>query len=85
MRTIKELLQIALNVKTETPGLCSHFIALNRNKIITFRESRLLQAYLYKNNPITLFRIFNPSSAFFWKPFNIWPRKRWLKKHIKKH
>lgn len=81
MRREKELLQLLLDNIHEikkAKGLCMLIILLRANNEITTEEYNLLDYYFAVNLPD------RKKSAYSWIPGNIFWRKRWLKKQIKK-
>jgi hypothetical protein len=83
MRTTKELLEIMLeNQDYFSDGLCHWIDRLYINKIISPHEKYKLKIYIEKNKPFNWRTFVN--SAYYWKPENIKPRIKWIKKHIKK-
>ncbi len=84
-RTIKELLTVMLeNQQLFRVGLCFWVDYLFRIDIITDDECNNLHNYIGSNKPITLFRIFT-STNYYWKLYDIKPRIKWIKRHIKKN
>lgn len=90
MKTIKELLQIMLdNPNYFRSGLCrwAESLCYRHPFLITDLECRLLKEYIKSNRPNWLSSIDafkRRDSVFYWKPDNIEPRIKWIKKHIKK-
>ena len=88
MRTINELLKITLENFDEyfssyNNGICLIILVLWAHEdIITFSEYRKIYKYIYENKPFSIFRI--GANSYFWRPGRVAPRKRWLKKHVKK-
>jgi hypothetical protein len=83
MRTTKELLEIMLkNEGYFNCGLCDWVSRLFINNIISLDEKYKLKTYIRENKPFN-WRTFL-KSAYYWKPGNIKPRIKWIKKHIKK-
>lgn len=82
-RSIEELLQVLLENKTLfKEGLCKWIYKLYDNYIISYEERILLQKYLSENRPGRCFNLGGTYKGFFWKPHNINPRIKWIKKHI---
>lgn len=83
MRTNKELLTLFLNNKSLfSDSLCQWIIrAYNRN-IISRAELHYLLTIVEDNKPLYS-KIFRPLSVYYWKPFEINPRIKFLKKHLK--
>lgn len=91
-RPISELLQLVLNTfNSNYSGLCTNISDLYYNDIITWEETIKLKCYVHENRPkynffSAKFNGVNPQeSMFFWEPFKVKPRIKWLKKHIKKN
>ncbi len=81
MRNIKSLLKILKEQYCKYPsdGLCSKVKILRASYIITIEESMLLASYIEANKPKnSVGSIF----AFYWKGYDVTPRKKWLDKHI---
>ena len=94
-RTTKELLELLLNKEFQrkyfNSGLCNFVYALYANNIIGRDERKVLIDYIHKHFPINKNTIhsffagdFEERSYFYWRPGNIEPRERWIKKHIRK-
>lgn len=84
MRTNRELLQLLLDNIHEvkkTRGLCVLMSLLLINGEITPREYDELGWYVSTNLPLTLR---HRKSLYCWREGNIFWRKRWLKKQIRK-
>ena len=86
-RSIKELLEILyintdIILKDTKYGLCYIIHELFVKDKITIKEDIELFKYIYNNQPRFKY-IFK--SGYFWKPGKIKPRKKWIKKHIKKN
>jgi hypothetical protein len=81
-RPIKELLQVMLdNQGNFSFGLCHWCERLFWNEKITLPERNTLRTYIKNNRPwISYFGV----SAYYWSPFKIEPRIKWINKHIKK-
>jgi hypothetical protein len=85
MKTTKELLQIMYdNSDCITSGLCFLVDRIYTKGLISNEEFFALDSFLQRNKPITFWRIFHPKSKFWWKKGRIEPRRKWLKKQIKK-
>lgn len=89
-RPISQLLQLVLNnFNSNCSGLCINISNLYYNDIITWEENIKLKDYVRENRPKYNFfsAKFNgvnpPENMFFWEPFEVKPRIKWLKKHIK--
>jgi len=88
-RSIKELLELMLKYRQlYCRGLCHFANILHLQDIISFQEMVILRIYIKDNRPSMFssfeafaFRITN----YYWKPENIVPRIKWIKKHIKKN
>lgn len=66
--------------RSKYDGLCSVVQMLESQKIVTTHDEQLIIQYLYANKPFTShFR-----KLYFWKPYEIEPRRKWLEKHIKR-
>lgn len=91
MRDIKTLLQLVLdniNEERSIHGLCYQASILYGNRIITREEYLCLDDYITNNRPkwYSSWESFKcKGHPFYWKPSNIKPRIKWLKKHIKKN
>jgi hypothetical protein len=86
MRSIKELLKILLEQiknRDNVKSLCFLYEDLYQEGILNFDESMLLDYYMENNTPTTWYIIIG--NEFWWKPFKMKPRIKWLKKHIKKN
>jgi hypothetical protein len=84
MRSTKELLQIMLSHINEVrEGLCGIVWQLGDRGIFNSEEHLRILNYIADNRPINLRRILN--TAYYWKPGKIKPRKRWLKRQIKRN
>jgi hypothetical protein len=85
-RTIKELLQLMLeHQELFTHGLCSLVVNVKISGKITSYEKIVLMDFIHKNRPskyssIDAFK--HKDRMFYWKPNNIKPRIKWIKKHI---
>ena len=78
-RTIKELLQLMLeHQELFTSGLCTWKFELWVKSLITFDEYLLLGVFVDANRPSKYSLLY----AYYWKPGNIKPRIKWIKKHI---
>lgn len=90
MRKTSELLQILLdkiyNVK-KCGGLCRLVTSLFQCRILYPGEDELLLEYLRNNRPkfnkSNPWMLFNGHPCFWYIPKAVYPRKQWLKKHIK--
>jgi hypothetical protein len=88
MKTIKEILELALNNIDSINiygeyGLCSLNQDLHQSGKISLDEYCLFKQYIRDNRPINLHFLFK--RAFYWTPGRKSPRIKWLKKHIKKN
>ncbi len=87
-RTIKELLQLMLeHQELFINGLCHWKYKLHIKSLITFEEAMLLADFINKNRPskyssLDAFKYRNKMS--FWKPDDLKPRIKWIKKHIER-
>ncbi len=88
-RTIKELLTIMLeNEHLFNMGLCLWTLRLSELGYITEGEEYIIDAYVKANKPITFRTLTNTmfnKANFYWPQGNIKPRRRWIKRHIKKN
>jgi len=88
-RTIKELLTVMLEHKDAFDlGLCYWTGRLLDSDLIIEGEYDVLKAYILSNKPISIYTIINKvfhRTNFYWRPGNINPRIRWIKRHIKKN
>lgn len=64
-------------------GLCFWITKLMGKGIITWKEAYLLEDYIQKNKPFTLYNLLG--IGWWWSEGNIKPRIKWIKKHIKKN
>ena len=83
-RTIKELLQLTLNLletipKKELDGICGLVIDLWAKDIITAHEKRTVSIYLQNNLPNQRYK---HAPGFRWKPGTKTCRIKWLQKQI---
>lgn len=89
MRTTKELLQLMLdNEQLFFTGMCDWICDLEESEIITYREFSHLRCYIGANEPVNnwlyrLFKIFCYTYGFWFPEGWLWPRRRWIKQHIK--
>ncbi len=89
MKPIKELLQVMLdNQNLFHRGLCDWTMRLYHFDKITADEHLFLHRYIKSNKPsifssIDCFLEKMRGSLFYWKPGDIKPRIKWIKKHIK--
>jgi hypothetical protein len=84
MRTTKELLAVMLESinKTKT-GLCGLCLKLYQVDIINHLEYEELLRYIKEHRPFNLhYMIGNP---YYWGKGKLKPRKRWLKRHIRRN
>jgi len=84
MRSATELLTIALNNKKlfkEEYGLCAYFMKLKDCNIISGEERLYLKKFIRKNVNT---RRKQQNKKFYWTPGWWYPRKRWIKKQIKR-
>jgi hypothetical protein len=85
-RTIKELLQLMLeHQELFVSGLCHWKGELWMKSLITFEENLSLGIFIANNRPskyssLDTYKYRN--NLVFWKPCNIKPRIKWIKKHI---
>jgi hypothetical protein len=79
---LSELLEdLLLKINELDAGLC--FLNLRTNK--EDEAYYKIFYYLKDNKPLTLRTISHPrKNVYWWKPGLVEPRKKWLKKHIKK-
>jgi len=88
MRTIKELLELMLEIRNRRMrfGLCVVASDLYNMMVITKIEYLRLQKYIDDNRPKNLYNWFGlHHTSFYWKPGDRKPRIKWIKKHIKKN
>jgi hypothetical protein len=93
MRTIKELLQLMLDHQEYfDTGLCLWTTRMYQNGLFTSEERNCVRDYIRNNRPTdkwtydALFYQKKPErSTYYWTVFEIGPRKRWLKRHIRKN
>lgn len=83
-RTIKELLQLTLNLletipKKELYGICGVVFDLYSEDIITAHEKRTVNIYLQNNLPN---QRYSKHPGFRWKPGTKACRIKWLQKQI---
>lgn len=64
-------------------GLCSEKTNLYFDNILSWNDNYNIAEYFSNNKPLTWYRVFH-STGYWWKPGKVKPRKKWLKKHIKK-
>jgi hypothetical protein len=70
-------------------GLCMWAASMETAGYFTAREEFDVRDYIGRNRPTerwtydALFYQNGPDSVYYWKTFELGPRKRWLKKHIK--
>lgn len=85
MRTIKELLELMLeNKHLFISGLCYWNYWILNNEKISGDEYCELRDYIEKNKPITWYNlVIHRNGSYWWKPGDINPRIKWIKKHIK--
>ena len=87
-RTIHELLQVMLdNQQYFNIGLCNWLLRVYFLDIISPKEYNILYTYIKSNRPSKYSSIDAYSCknyGFYWKPDNIKPRIKWIKKHLKK-
>ena len=87
-RSIKELLEVMLNNQNAfTGGLCSWAGNILRLRYISAEEFNILDRYITQNRPSIWSSVsaFNSRhSSYYWRRYDIKPRIKWLKKHIKK-
>jgi hypothetical protein len=84
MRTTKELLTIVSeNMDKFRTGLCALIGRLEWDGTIGPDEYDHLIEYLKKHRPFNMYYI--NGDAYYWKQKESKPRKRWLKKHIKRN
>ncbi|MEY2702604.1 MAG: hypothetical protein RLY43_1240 [Bacteroidota bacterium] len=88
MRNIKELLELMLENQDCfcSGGLCGWASELCLARIITCEEYHFLGEYISHNRPhkwssYDAFK--HRHEVFYWTPYNIKPRIKWIKKHIK--
>ena len=68
---------------TDRSGLCGIIYHLFRENKISFEDYKLLKMYVNKHIPITSIpRLLY--TGYYWKPYEVKPRIKWLEKHIKK-
>jgi hypothetical protein len=80
-RTIKELLQLMLeHQELFRKGLCNWKAVLFHKNIITINESISLAMFIDDNRPKNFYWLIKDN--YHWKPDNIKPRIKWIKKHI---
>ena len=83
-RTVKELLQLTLNLletipKKELHGICRLVLDLYLEGIITAHEKRTVDIYLQDNLPNQRYK---HAPGFRWKPGTKTYRIKWLQKQI---
>ncbi len=86
MRTIKELLQVMLDNQPYTAGLCHWISRLAQLDIITTEEFWELSYYIRLNRPSrysSLKAYKNRHKSYYWPQYDLEPRIKWIKKHIK--
>lgn len=64
-------------------GLCLINCELVYNGILNWEENIEVYKYLFDNRPFTWYSFWY-LSTYWWEPGKVEPRKKWLKKHIKK-
>ncbi len=85
MRTIKELLTIMLENKgLFSTGLCLWACDVAHRGLINPEEYYVIVVYIKANKPFTIYRMFAKLN-YYWRPQDIYPRIRWIKRHIKKN
>jgi hypothetical protein len=77
-----QLMSIRINSVGRT-GLCRLSTELHYIGDIILEESMRIKQILTMNKPKTFYMLLT-DSAYWWKPGKIRPRKRWLKKMIKR-
>jgi hypothetical protein len=87
MRSIKELLMVMLDHQDKfKSGLCNWVFELNKDHILTNRESTRLDNYISYNKPkwySSYSALKAKNTEWYWIRTNKAPRIRWIKKHIK--
>lgn len=97
MKTIKQVLQLILEEIENTTlwdysGMCSIVSELSRHNQITLEEKYLFDHYwneyaFNRENKVFYYNSLDKTSSYTdtygWKPHNMTPRVKWLKKHIK--
>jgi hypothetical protein len=90
MRNNKEILEILLdNVERirAVKGLCYLASHLASEKTITWHERNKILAYIEDNRPFmfsSMAALSSVGSGYYWPKYEVEPRAKWLKKHIKK-
>ena len=88
MRSIKELLQVMLDNKhLFSAGLCQWVVSCNLDDHITHEEYITLDQFIQNNKPKGIFKryLIKWRGGFYWKPYKIKPRIKWIKYHISKN
>ncbi len=85
MRNINKLLQLVSDNfdRLFDTGLCGIASDLNWSRVITSDEEVRLKDFIEINRP-DWSSFIRPTSAYHWKPGRVAPRKRWLKRHIRR-
>jgi hypothetical protein len=87
-RNIKKLLELMLrNQNCFSGGLCRWTTIMWKYKIISDLELNTLRLYIQENRPSKFSSIdaWNyRNHEYYWKSYNIKPRIKWIKRHIKK-
>ena len=82
-RTIKELLQLMLDNKRHlNSGLCKLNNDLYLKGYTTYFENEILRKYMQENKPKTFHNVVI-ADGYWWFPYRVFPRIKWIKKHIK--